>query len=54
MTIEDIKRRNHETGDPEEFRHALLCAGLDKYSEFIDLLCGLAFAAEREGVPVVD
>ena len=43
-----------EEGDPEDFRHALLCAGLDKYHEFIDLLCRLAFAGEREGVPVVD
>jgi len=30
-----------EAGDGKEFHHKLLCAGMEKYRKFIDLICGL-------------
>jgi hypothetical protein len=35
-------------GEKEDFRHRLLCSGMEKYQKFIDLAVGLVLAAEKE------
>jgi hypothetical protein len=33
-----------DAGDGKEFHHKLVCAGMEKYRKFIELLCGLVVA----------